>query len=422
MVTKQQRLAKIFFSVATAATVTFTSAQSIGEDWLAFRGDGSGGVATGPARLDTDESGNLAWRADMPGKSVAGPIVVDGQVITTSSAGPDGEKIFVTALDLKSGDKTWEQSFDATGRPFCHSSSANAAPTPASDGKRIVAFFSSNDLVCLNTSGDLMWVRGLGFEYPKAGNDVGMASSPIIAGDVVVVQVESKGDSFAAGIDLETGVTRWRIDRPQNSNWSSPLLINRRDGSQEVVMQSGESVLAVHPGTGETSWEISEGRGTIPSPTSSGGLLMLPGNDLLVLDLVGSDSVQNAKDAGADTSSPIEAWRSSKFSPKNASVVAHEDRVYALKGSVLVGGTLRDGEMRWQERLGSMGSGWATPVVAGNRIYAFDQSGNGVVVEDQGDSAEVISEVTLDDGVLGSPAIADGRLIIRGLETVYCFE
>ncbi|TWU56759.1 outer membrane biogenesis protein BamB [Rubripirellula tenax] len=410
---------KRILTILLTSTVLCSSIRAVGDDWLAFRGDGSGGVAVGPAKLDNSESGNLAWRASMPGKSVAGPIIVDGQVITTSSAGPDGEKIFVTSLDLKSGTTMWEQSFDATGRPFCHESSANAAPTPASDGNRIVAFFSSNDLVCLNTQGELQWYRGLGFESPKAGNDVGMASSPIIAGDVVVVQVESKGESFAMGIDLQTGVTRWRIDRPKSSNWSSPLLITRGDGSQEVVLQSSESVLAVHPGTGATSWTIDEGRATIPSPTSSGGLLMLPGDDLLVLDLVGSDAASTSDDKD---NTPAEAWRSGKFSPRNASVVANEDRVYALKGSVLVGGTLGDGEMRWQERLGSIGSGWATPVIAGKRIYAFDQAGNGVVVEDQGDTAEVVSEVTLDDGVLGSPAIADGRLIIRAKETVYCFE
>ncbi|MEZ6108579.1 MAG: PQQ-binding-like beta-propeller repeat protein [Pirellulaceae bacterium] len=112
--------------------------------------------------------------------------------------------------------------FWATGRPFSHPTSANAAPTPVSDGERIYAFYSSNDMVCLTLDGDLVWYRGLTFDYPKAANDVGMASSPVIAGDVVVVQIENQGDSFVAGIDRLTGETRWRHAAPRKPTGARP--------------------------------------------------------------------------------------------------------------------------------------------------------------------------------------------------------
>jgi len=46
-----------------------------------------------------------------------------------------------------------------------------------------------------------------------------MSSSPVVAKGTVVVQVENFGDSFAAGLDVATGETRWRIDRKAVSNW-----------------------------------------------------------------------------------------------------------------------------------------------------------------------------------------------------------
>ena len=396
----------------TLAAQAADPARTIGsKGWLGFRGDGtSASVSNAPVSLDVGDQGNVAWRQAMPGRSVAGPIVVGDLVVTTSSSGQDGEVLHVSGVDLQTGEVRWEQTFRATGRPFCHPTSANAAPSPASDGERIFAFFSSNDLVCLSLEGELLWYRGLGFDYPKAGNDVGMASSPVVVDGAVIVQVEAQGDSFAAAIDAETGKNLWRIDRPQTANWSSPLVIRRPDDRNEVVIQSRQDAIAVDPRTGQTRWSSEEGGSAIPSPTASGGLLILPSDEVVALNI------------GASATAPEVAWRNNRLSPRNASVVATDDRLYSLKGSVLVAANLSDGEQVWQERISGLGSSWATPVVSGGRIYIFDQSGVGVVIEDRGESGEKIGEVELGEGVLGSPAIADGKLIVRGTDTLFCFE
>ncbi len=378
--------------------------------WLGFRGDGTSAGAAAPSTLSVGDGGNLAWQRQMPGDSVAGPIVIGDLIVSTSSAGQDGEAIFVSGIDLATGEIRWEQSFRATGRPFCHPTSANAAPTSVSDGERIYSFFSSNDLVCLSLDGELLWYRGLGYDYPQAGNDIGMASSPTLVAGVVVVQVEAQGDSFAAGIDAKTGKNLWRMDRPTSSNWSSPVTIDRPDGSTEVVLSSGDSVVAVDPQTGAKKWQIDEGRGTVASATPAGRLLLLPGDDLLALN------------TGDSATMPEIAWRSNKVAPRNASVIVSGDRLYALKGSVLVAASLSDGEVAWQQRLSGLGGTWSTPVVAGDRIYLFDQSGVGLVVQDLGESAKTVSEVELDEPIMASPAIAGDRLIVRGKRTLFCFE
>ena len=378
--------------------------------WLGFRGDGTSSGQTAPAELRLGDDGNLAWRIPMPGRSVAGPIVIGDLVVSTSSSGQNGEIIHVSGFNLAHGAPKWEQTFRATGRPYCHPTSANAAPTPTSDGNRIFAFFSSNDLVCLSADGELLWYRGLGYDYPKAGNDIGMASSPLVIDGAVIVQVEAQGDSFAAAIDAETGKKPWRIDRPKRSNWSSPLAIQRGDGSHELILQSRKGVIAVKPRTGQECWRTDEGGSAVASPTAAAGKLLLPGNELVALDIVGSGA------------RPVFAWRSNKLAPRNASVVTSGNRLYSLKGSVLLSAAIADGKLFWQKRLSGLGGTWATPVIADRRLYVFDQGGIGLVVEDRGNKAEIISKVDLGEAVLASAAVAAGRLIVRGERTLFCFK
>ena len=401
----------IFIAANIVALMSVAADPGKSQGWLGFRGDGtSSGSSSAPSDLKLGDDGNLAWKLEMPGRSVAGPIVIGDLVVTTSSSGQDGEVLHVSGVNLKTGKLEWEQTFRATGRPFCHPTSANAAPSPASDGKRIFAFFSSNDLACLSLDGELLWYRGLGYDYPKAGNDVGMASSPVVVDGAVIVKVEAQGDSFAAAIDAETGQNLWRIKRPQMSNWASPLVIRRPDDRNEVVIQSRKDVIAVDPRSGKTQWSTEEGGSAIPSPTATQGLLILPSDEVIALKV------------GASASEPEVAWRNNKLSPRNASVVASDKRLYSLKGSVLVAANLEDGEQVWQKRLKGLGSAWATPVLSENRLYIFDQTGKGLIVEDQGDDAETIHEIELGEAVLGSPAIADGRLIVRAANTLFCFQ
>ena len=167
--------------------------------------------AAPPANWTATE--NVAWKVDLPGRGPSSPIVVGKKIVVTCSSGVKQDRLHVLCFDAATGNRLWERQFWATGRTLSHPSSANAAPTPASDGELIFAFFSSNDLVCLDLDGNLKWLRGLAYDFPRAGNDVGMSASPTVVGDVVIAQVECQGDSFATGIDKRTGESRWRISR-----------------------------------------------------------------------------------------------------------------------------------------------------------------------------------------------------------------
>ena len=390
-----KRLLPLF--AAAAALFLFSAA-----DWRQFRGTDQTGVAAGsrlPTQFDVNTGENVAWKTPLVGKGVSGPIVVGNRVVVTASSGPVTQnRLHVLAFDAQTGTQVWKRDFWATGRCYHHPTSANAAPTPASDGQRIFAFYSSNDLVCLDLDGNLLWYRGLSHDYPKAGNDVGMSSSPVVVGDTVVVQVENQGDSFAAGIDAATGETRWRIDRPHAANWASPGSLRLKDGKELVLLTSGKGLTAHDPLTGEQKWSYDVGCSIIPSVTTGGGRVYLPANGLTVLD-------------AGEGSAPSVAWESSKVAPGNSSPVIDGDKVYTLRGSVLVCGNAQDGDVLWQERL--KGTFWATPVIAGEHAYCVNQDGQCLVVK-LGDQGQLVSTNELGEAVLGTPAVADEGLYIRG--------
>ena len=105
----------------------------------------------------------------------------------TASSGVEQDRLHVVCLSTKTGAKLWERQFWATGRTMTHPKTCVAANTPCSDGQRLFCQFSSNDILCLDLDGNVLWLRGLGRDYPNASNSLGMAASPIVVGDTLVV-------------------------------------------------------------------------------------------------------------------------------------------------------------------------------------------------------------------------------------------
>ncbi|MEJ7592536.1 MAG: PQQ-binding-like beta-propeller repeat protein, partial [Planctomycetaceae bacterium] len=132
----------ITFLILAAATLQ----TSMAADWRQFRGNAANSVATGET-LPTELSGDtIAWKTSLPGRGLSGPIVVGEQVFVSASSGYTQDRLHVISIDAATGTQQWEREFIATGRTLTHDKMCNATPTMASDGQRVFAFFSSNDL------------------------------------------------------------------------------------------------------------------------------------------------------------------------------------------------------------------------------------------------------------------------------------
>lgn len=380
-------------------------------EWLDFRGPQGSSSALGnlPTTWNVESGENIAWQVNLPGRGVSGPIVVGDRVIVTASSGPKRDRLHVLALDANTGERAWHRQFWATGRTLCHETSANAAPTPASDGQRIYAFFSSNDLICLDLDGNMQWMRGLALDHPGLGNDIGMSASPAVAGGNVIVQCECQRSAFAAAYDGTTGEELWTVNRPNASNWCSPIAIDveMQEGAQPaVVLQSEEGVTAHLASNGKELWTVAADCESIPSPSESGGVLYVPGSGITAID------------TALDASSERRIWNKSSLKPGSPSPVLVDKQLLLINsGGVLTSASMEDGSVNWKKRLG--GRFWATPVAAGGHLYAINNSGDAYVVDLA--NGKIVSENSFGDEqqVLGSPAVANDAFFVRSHEFLW---
>ncbi|MGE5193143.1 MAG: PQQ-binding-like beta-propeller repeat protein [Deltaproteobacteria bacterium] len=379
-----------------------------GADWPQFRGADTSG-ASSDTNVPTAITDNIAWSADLPGRGLSGPIVVRGKVFVSASSGYQQDRLHVLCFDGKTAKKLWERQFWATGRTLCHPKMCNATPTPASDGKRVFAFFSSNDVICLDLDGNLQWVRGMTHDYPNASNSLGMASSPVVAEETLIVPVENLSESFTAGLDVATGINRWKLDRPLLDNWTSPVILPGKNREEDlVVLQSGKGLVALRPYAGYEAWRYDEGASTIPSSAQSGGRLYVPSKGLTALE------------PAAAGQPPRVLWQSNKLAPATASPLVMGDRVFNLNGSgVLACADVKDGQVLWQLRLqvtlgekASRGAFTSSPVAANGHLYFFNEDGVAMVVKG-GEKGEIVASHEFGEMILATPAIADGALYVR---------
>jgi len=382
-------------------TIHVLPTQGSTSQWTNFRGplgNGVGDEAGLPIRLDAPES--LAWKISLPGRGLSSPIIVGDRIFVSCASGSKQGWLHVICFNAADGSKRWERQFWATGRTTCHEKTSVAASTPASDGERLYVLFSCNDLVCLDLDGNLVWLRGLTRDYPNASNSLGMSSSPVVSEGVLVVQVESDSEAFAAGLDTMTGVNRWKLDRPRMANWTSPVLFNDDAGRPVVALQSGKGVDGIEPATGKVVWNYADGASTIPSSTLSGKVLYVPSHGLTALQ------------PGVSGDAPKQLWRSSQLRPATSSPIVLGGKIFTLnEAGVLTCGDAANGERLWQLRL--KGPFSATPVAAGRHLYIVNEKGLAQVVDTTKAEGEVVSELNLGETILGTPSLSHGAIYIR---------
>lgn len=376
-----------------------------GDSWPQFRGPAGSAIATGtlPDKLGPNE--NLRWKIDLPGRGLSCPAIAGGRIFLTANSGMDQNRLHVLAYDQASGKTLWERQFASTGQTLCHPKTCMACPTVATDGRMVYALFATGDMVSLTVDGDVKWVRSFPIDYPKMTNHVGRSSSPVLAGGVLAVLMENQGESYLFGIDPAHGETKWKIARPGQNNWNTPLVLRRGDAI-EIVVSSYDDAAAYDAATGAVRWSIEEKRlNPVASPVAADGLVIIPAFGQMIAlrpSENGAEVVWKSKALGTDTPSPV--------------VV--DGKIYSIARGVLKCGNLADGKLLGDVRVAGPHS--ASPVYADGRLYLVNEEGVVAVVK-AGEKPEVASTSELKDTILATPAVADGAIFLRSDKHLWCF-
>jgi len=280
-----------------------------------------------------------------------------------------------------------------------------ASPTPVTDGKAVYALFATGDLAAIDRDGNLLWYRSLVGDYPKISNQVGMASSPILAGDVLCVPMDNEGDSFAAGIDKKTGKNVWKVKRDRSINWVTPLAFDY-GGKAAVLYQNDKGAWAYDAKTGDELWGHKASTTTIPSPVKGDGVLFLTtGGDVIAVKP--SPTEKDAK--------PL--WSAKLLGGEYATPVYHDGRLYGVTAAAVICLDAKKGEELWRLRVDGKFDG--SPVIANGHLYATNRKGRTYVVSLAG-KGKVVARNEIDDTILATPAIANGCIYLRSDKYLYC--
>ena len=412
----------------------------MGDDWPRFRGPAGSGVANGSDSLPNrwSPTANLAWKLPLPGPGASSPIIVDGKVFVTCYSGygltqeRQGEienlVRHLVCIDLKTGQPIWQKDIKATMPEDSYyesgvSSHGYASHTPVSDGINVYAFFGKGGLHAFDLDGNQLWDADAGKESdpPKWGS----SSSPIVYKNTVIITAAAESQSII-GFDKKTGQERWRQEaKGLDGMWGTPALVRVDDRRTDLVMLVAKEIWGLEPENGKLRW-YSDATHSQQAYTS----IISTGKRIFAFAGQGVGSI--AVDAGGsgNVSGSHIVW-TGKGNATYASPVRHQSKIYVVSRGILSVVDARSGQRLNQIRLqGARQTGnarfgsldYASPVVVGDRLFYLNASGQ-MFVFGIGDEVKELSvnEVTFAKEIFwGSPAVSDGRMVLRSSKHLYC--
>lgn len=399
------------FSWALAAL--FVPMAASAENWPGWRGPHNLGISTEKdLPLQWSASKNVCWKAPIPGAGVSCPVVWNDFIFLTGSDGRLNDRLHIFCFHRRDGRQLWHTRLFGTAPTDLYPPGGMAVPTGCTDGQYFYALFGTGDLVCLDFQGQPVWMRSLAEEYGPFRNRWGMASSPILVGDRLIVQVDHWSQSYLLAVDKRSGDNIWKTDRSTSVNWSSPLAIQVK-GRTEIIALGTTRVWSYDPKDGKEIWQASGPHfQCIPSPVVQGDLLFAAsGENTLAIRLDGN--------AGDVTKTHV-LWTNKKVSPYVPSPLVYDGFVYVPGDRSFV--TCLDagtGKQVWKERLGQQYH--ASPVASAGRIYFASMEGVVRIIK-AGPRYELLAENDIGERIVASPALSKGQIFLRGDKHLYCIS
>lgn len=371
-------------------------------DWPGWRGPTADGQAAAGQKvpLQWSETQNVVWQAPVRGKGHGSPTVVGNRIyLATADAGTQEQ--LVLAFDRATGRRVWETvvhrgQLETKG----HRNASQASSSVAWDGERLYINFVHGQAMhttALDPAGRILWQR----RVDEFVMHQGFGSSPVVHDSVVLVTADHRGGGAVAALHAKTGEILWQHERPKIANYASPAVI-KAAGRTQVVVGGCNLVSSYEPLTGRKLWEI-EGstEETVVTAVSDGSRIFVSGgyprNHTVAIEADGSGRI---------------AWQNGTrlYVP---SMLVREGHVYAILDSGQAVCWKSDtGDELWREKIDR--DFYASPVMAGTRVYATSMAGVTSVFEATPQGARLLAQNRLGDESFASPAICGDRIYLRG--------
>ena len=371
-----------------------------------FRGAEGIGIAwqsSAPTQWDGAAGTNVKWKVKFPKHGFSSPIVWKNKVFIT---GADNDSREVYCYDLASGKLLWTAKADnipgsPAKMPSVTADTGLAASTMATDGNSVFAIFATGDVLALDMNGKRLWAKNIGVP----DNHYGHSSSLIVYKDKLLIQYDTNKGGKLIALSTASGEEKWTTARKSKISWSSPILVNTGT-RMELILTTDPNVDSYNPDTGEELWSVSCLMGEVGPSAGYADGLVFAANEYATFAAIKPGAT------------PEIVWQTDEYLPEVASPLAVDGiAVIATSYGTVAAFDITDGTLLWEQEYGS--GFYASPVYAAGNVYLIDMDGVCHIFKAAKDF-QLIGEPKLGEKSVCAPVFADGKILIRGFDNLYC--
>lgn len=408
-------------SLACIFLALLLSARVAADDWPQWRGPARDGLSkeSGLLKQWPKNGPRLRWQSKNVGAGYSTPAVVGDRIYLLGNEGTAQE--FVAALGVADGSKAWSTVLGKVGRNQ-GPQYPGARSTPTVDGPLLYALGSDGDLSCVETAtGKVAWRKNLREDFGGKPGNWAYAESPLIDGDVLVC-TPGGNDATLVALNRKNGDVIWKSAVPggDEAAYASAIVIEV-GGVKQYVQFLQKGLVGVDAKSGKFLWRYDQtAKGSpanIPTPIADGNYIYSAAGRS------GGGLVQLKANGGAMEATQV--YFTSKLPTSIGGAVKVGDFLYGTTGQGLLCAEFKTGTVRWQER--SVGAG--SICYADGRLYVHGENGEVALVEATPDAYRESGRFTPPDApdrgtarAWAYPVVANGRLYIRDLGTLWCYD
>ena len=391
------------------------------DSWPQFRGPAGTGIAQkADPVVKWNGTERIKWELGIRGKGWSSPVIWGDQLwVTTASV--DGKQMWAICVNRQTGKKIHDILVFENERPrFCHPTNSYASCTPVIEEGRVYLHFGSYGTACVDTgTGKVLWTRrDLPCNHWRAPG-----SSPILAGNSLVVAYDGYDLQYVVAFDKQSGKTLWKQDRnidygtdngDRKKAYSTARFIEH-GGRKQVVSPSATDTVSYDPQSGKELWRVHHGgMNAAPVPQFGHGLVYIVGGS-------GPFSMVAVRpDGSGDITETHVEWNLGKSVPNRPSPLLIDDHLFMVNDAGIVTCLeAKTAQTVWQKRI--KGEYRASPIYAAGRIYFSSMKGDVTVIA-AGSEFKLLGESKLGPGFQASPAAVGKSLYLRSLTSLYCLE
>ncbi len=356
------------------ATLTVTKSAGAAESdstlghWPRWRGSSFDGVAPEQNIFSQPFSLSVRWRRHL-GSGYSGVVVADHHAVTLFS---DGRLDYLVALDADTGRESWRFPIAPTF-PGREGATDGPVSTPAIESGTVFALGPRGDLVAVElASGELRWRVQLAERLASPEPHWGFSTSPLVAGDLLVVATGGAQGHMITAFDKRTGELAWHAGDDEVS-YQSPILLEIA-GRPHLIAAGDTSIVGLDPVTGSELWRhLHEGqqfyrRIINPVTVGEGGLVLTHRREQSIrIDLVTED----------DQTRIDQTWTTPHLKLNYAPPLYENGVLYGYNGSFLSAIDAQTGELAWKSR--PPGNGF--PILVDGHLVVLTKRGTLHVAE-----------------------------------------